>query len=114
MVNIRATLQRAEQEGVLSAESRSRIERIAKAQFYPDRNYATLLSEALGQGLALSQVRALEAFVRDHRVDQKRLDAAAMLEAMRACEQEGQSAGQASFDFVHTEAWDQVVEASSH
>ena len=83
MVNIRATLALAEAEGVLKPGSRRALETSAKALFYADRNWPALLMGAAAHGVPDSEAAALSDWLRQGRVDQKRLDALEMLAAMR-------------------------------
>ncbi len=110
MVNIRATFRRAEHEGVIAAPSRAKLEAVAKGLWYPDRAYPLVFAHAVEQGLAAKEVDGVRAFVAGHRVDQKRVDAIAMLEAMGRCVAAGASPPPVKFSFSHTEAWDQVVD----
>ena len=110
MVNIRATLRSAEHAGIISADSHHRLIELGKQLFYPDRSYPVLLARALEAGCAAEEVRALRAFVAEKRVDQKRLDAFALLHAVKACVADGKPPEPASFYFSHTDAWQHVVD----
>jgi hypothetical protein len=110
MVNIRATLARAEESGVITSAVRQRLESMAKALFYPERSYAELFSRAEDAGVPKTELRALSSFVATNRVDQKREDALLMLRAIRDCCAIGEPPEPPTFCFQHTEAWDQVVE----
>jgi hypothetical protein len=83
LVNVRVTLAAAVAAGVLSPETRRGLLRIGKALFYPDRSYAALLERAGAAGLPAAELEALRAWLPRGRVDQKRLDALAMLTAIR-------------------------------
>jgi hypothetical protein len=110
MVNIRATLRAAEQSGVVTPDVRERLVSLAKNLFYPDRSYPRLFECAREEGLPASALEALQAFVRTNRVDQKRADGLAMLQALRECCERGEPPPPVKFSFAHTEAWDQVVD----
>jgi hypothetical protein len=110
MVNIRATLRRAEVEGVLSEAVRSRLEILAKRLFYPDRSYPYLFAKAVEDGESVQQIGRLRAFVANKRVDQKRLDALALLNAVKDCLATCAGPYQPTFAFAHTEAWARVVD----
>jgi hypothetical protein len=110
MVNLRATLHAAERAGVVTSATRRRLETMAKALFYPDRSYPRLLARALEEGAPAPEIEALRGFLGSGRVDQKRADALALLEAVRACRQAGAAPPPPAFSFAHTEAWDQVVD----
>lgn len=83
MVNIRLTLARAEEEGVIAHATRCALLAHAKAAFFPDRRYVSLLAWGRAGGLPERELAALERWLPSGRVDQKRRDATAMLEAMR-------------------------------
>jgi hypothetical protein len=110
MVNIRATFRGAEEAGVVTPSIRARLEAIAKEVWYPERVYPLLFARALEQGTPATEIDALRAFVTKHRVDPKRADAIALLEAIRECVARGTAPPPAKFSFAHTEAWDQVVD----
>jgi hypothetical protein len=110
MVNIRATLHCAEQAGILAPDFRKRLVSLAKDLFYPDRSYPRLFERAQEEGLPAHSLETLQAFVRSNRVDQKRVDALALLQAVRQCCELGAPPPPVRFTFAHTEAWDQVVD----
>ncbi len=110
MVNVRATLRRAEEAGVIGPETSRRFERLAKTTFYPDRSYPRLFALALKEGIPASTVQDLSSFVAAHRVDQKRSDALALLDAVAACCRESAPPQRATFSLAHTAAWDAVVD----
>jgi len=110
MVNMRATLQQAEQAQVIGRTTHTSLIAIGKRLFYPDRSYPLLLARALEAGCPTREVEALRAFVASHRVDQKRLDALELLRAIDACVALGAPPAPASFYFSHTEAWQGVVD----
>jgi hypothetical protein len=108
MVNIRETLALAEAKGVLRPESRRSLERFAKSLYFGERSWPALLEGAAAQGVGESEVAALRDWLPLGRVDQKRLDALAMLAAM----QEALAAGEPmrpAFHFEWTYLWDQFV-----
>jgi TfuA-like protein len=111
MVNIRATLALAEAEGVLKPGSRRALETSAKALFYADRNWPALLMGAAAHGVPDSEAAALSDWLRQGRVDQKRLDAMEMLAAMRETPAAGEPAPRA-FHFEWTQLWDAFVARS--
>ena len=108
MVNIRATLALAETKGVLGELSRRALETCAKSLFFGDRNWSLLLDMAASRGVPETEVRALRDWLPTGRVDQKRSDALAMLDAMKesAANHEPKSP---SFHFEWTYLWDVFV-----
>jgi hypothetical protein len=83
MVNFRATLDRAVAEGAIQPEIAAQLSAKAKASFYPERRWRNVLERGQADGIDKQVLAALEAWLPTGRVDQKRLDALAMLEAMR-------------------------------
>ena len=108
MVNIRATLKRAEAEGVLCASSRSVLESFGKSLFFPQRSWEALLEGAATQGIAEPERAALSAWLTEGRVDQKRADALEMLAAMREAPRDS-NATQPKYNFEWTQLWDEFV-----
>ena len=111
MVNIRETLALAETKGVVRTESRRSLERFAKSLYFGERNWPVLLDGAAAQGVGESEAAALRDWLPAGRVDQKRLDALAMLAAMREAPAPGEPARPA-FHFEWTYLWDQFVARS--
>ncbi|WP_437941800.1 TfuA-like protein [Sorangium sp. So ce341] len=112
MVNIRATLRAAVAAGALTDAAREALERIAKELFYTERSWPHLLKRALGEGLPKEQVESLLAFLPAGRLNQKRLDAIAMLRVMRARFETGAGPKEVRYQFQHTEAWEQARRAA--
>jgi hypothetical protein len=83
MVDIRATLARAADAGVVGVRVRDTLAALAKALPYPDRGYPRLLATARAQGLDETILLPLEAWLPHHRFDLKWTDALEMLGAMR-------------------------------
>lgn len=110
MVNIRATLRAAERAGVLSPETHARLVELAKRTFYPERSFPGLFSAALAAGVPRAEVEAARTFVLTKRVDQKRLDALALLAAVRECVTKGEPREPATFPFSHTDAWENAMQ----
>jgi hypothetical protein len=106
MVDIRATLRRAEQEGIIPLEVGTALERIAKQLFYPTRSYPQLLNCALESGLPAAAVTRLEQWLTGGKVRQKREDALTMLRTMRTRLNEGLKPKKVSYFFEHTSMWE--------
>jgi hypothetical protein len=109
MVNIRATLAQAEAEGVIDAAHRDALASLAKGLFYPDRSYERLLELAAKAALPASQITALRAWLPAGRIDQKRLDAEAMLAAMAALLESDAAPKQVDYVLEWTEMWDDAT-----
>jgi hypothetical protein len=105
MVNIRATLAAAEANDLIGPGTRAALVKIAKAAYYPDRNFPTLLRDAREDHLPAPELDALEEWLPEGRVDQKRADAVAMLQKLRALATNGAEPKQVNYDFVQTSLW---------
>ncbi len=83
MVNIRATLVRAQAEGVLDESTASLLRQVAKGLFYPERSYAHILDLAAAREASRSRLDAFRRWLPHGTVNQKREDALLMIETMR-------------------------------
>ena len=110
MVNIRQTLARAEESGLLSPELHEELLAAAKASFYPERSYAALLARARASGLTPQAAEQLGAFFRTHAVDQKAADTLQLLQLLAQLAQSPAPPTEPCFFFSHTEAWSELVE----
>jgi hypothetical protein len=110
MVNIRATLACAEAEGFLSAASRRALEDFGKSLFFPKRSWEALLENAVARGVSRAEQSALSDWLPRGRIDQKRVDALAMLTAMaQAAERPRATQTIPNFVFEWTYLWDAFV-----
>jgi hypothetical protein len=113
MVNIRATLARAERLGVIDEPIHLGLLELAKSRYYPLRTFRALLAEAsltkIGGSGALSPLLVwLEEPA--HHVDVKRQDAEALLVRIAKDGQADLAGPQPSeFSFEYTEAWHELV-----
>jgi len=106
MVNIRCTLAKAAEKGVIGESTRDGLVRIAKDLFYKERTYANLFNRAAKENNRAGELDALRAWLPAGRIDQKRADALALLEHLRDAEK---AVPDARFRFEHTTMWDQVL-----
>lgn len=111
MVNIRCTLAEAVREGVIGEATRVRLVDVAKSVFFPERGYALVLERGRAAGLPEVELAALERWLPSGRVNQKRADATAMLEAMRDFVAGSPPPARASFAFERTTLWERAVAA---
>jgi hypothetical protein len=81
MVNIRATLDKAIAEGVLTSVLAAQLTTIAKNLFYKECGWGAILHIAVGARLPLANFAA---WLRSGQTDQKRIDALEMIAAIRA------------------------------
>lgn len=109
MVNVRATLARAVAGGVLERDARAQLEEIAKRTFYQERTWERLLADAEAAGMDGGAIAALRAWLPAGRRDQKRDDALAMLDAVRALLAGDPAPLAVDFAFEWTELWDEAI-----
>lgn len=105
MVNIRATLAAAADAGVLTPDLAAALTTVAKPLFYKERTYEAVLRAGAASGLPAAALSDLSRWLREGRVDRKRLDAAAMLAAIRADLAAGLGPLQVDFRLAETVAW---------
>jgi hypothetical protein len=106
LVNIEVTLARASHDGIVTIAEADGLFAAAQRLHYRDRSWYRLLGDDRAAGLESGRCAALAAWVATHRVDQKRLDALKMLEAMRL----PTPVDAAPFRFEYTELWQEVVD----
>jgi len=82
LVNIRFTLKQAESDTILDHDEHDALLAAARSLFYPQRTYPAILSATEHTVDAATRDR-FRAWVQDHAVDRKRLDAIAALEYIR-------------------------------
>jgi hypothetical protein len=103
LVNIRATLEAAERGGAIDEAARRQLVEVAKSLFYQDRTWDRLI-EALPAGGDGRQ--RLRSWLKVNKVDRKREDALAMLDAMAGFLAAGTPPEPANFRFEWTESWE--------
>lgn len=114
MVNIRQTLAAAEAAGVLSSGARRALERIAKDFFYADRVYPLILRRATEAGLPAHELLALQRWLPQGQVNQKREDALAMLRVIREVLADGPPPKRVTFRLARSAHWEAARGAISH
>ena len=110
MVNIRATLAAAAWSGAISEALRDRLTAAAKARHYPERTYERLLEDA--DGIPPAEYEGLRVCVENNRVNLKRQDAIAMLEAMGQAAEHRMAPPSPSFVFEATALWLELIRAA--
>jgi len=105
MVDIRATFAEAARAGVIAAAPATRLTEIAKGLFYKERSYAAILDAAAAAGLPAATLQAFADWLPQGRIEQKRQDAEAMLEAIRAHLATGAPPLRVSWRLAETAAW---------
>jgi hypothetical protein len=106
MVNVRATIERAIQLGVVAPQLAAQLLRIAKMIFYKDRTYEAILTVAIERGISHDSLRNFAKWLAGGKVDQKRADALEMVQTIAAEISRGLSPLRVSYQFAHTFAWE--------
>ena len=88
MVNVRATLQLAQEQGGLDSELHQQLIALAKAIYFPERTFAAIFQRAEAAGMPTEAFISLRAFVQEHYVDLKCQDSRLLLERLRDSLQE--------------------------
>lgn len=108
LVNIRASLERAVVKWVISEADMNALVKIAREQFYTLRTYPDLFELARQKNVLPADTlkRLLDWFESSEaHVDQKRIDAEAMIRRMASTRHDARRDPPA-FEFQHTEVWD--------
>ena len=113
MVNIRATLARAEAEAVLRPATRAALIGMAKGLFYPERSYQRILRLATEAGLPPAELERLRDWLPQGAVDLKRQDALAMLRLMRSELSGDAPPKRVDYRMEHTDFWFHVMRSES-
>jgi hypothetical protein len=115
MVNIRFTLAKAKLENVIDESTLQLLIGIAKKLFYAERNYSSILDIAQKQGLSDAEARVIREWIKQHSVDQKQLDAIALLEIIDASSKAYNiSPASTNTPFKHTSQWQSAVDEIDH
>ena len=113
LLNMRVTLRLAERRGIVSRALRMALEGLARARYFLDRTYATMLADAraaLPDAETLAEIDALERWLSTHAVDRKRADAVGLLRHLARRGRTGLPRPRAAFEL--TEAWAADLEAA--
>jgi hypothetical protein len=105
MVNVRATLDRAVVLGIIDCAVASVLTKVSKSIFYKKRTYDRLLDAAASCGVDLAALNRFAAFLGEGRVDQKQLDARAMLETLNAHLGSKAPPVEIDYEFADTAIW---------
>lgn len=107
MVNIRATLRRAEEQGIILSGTREILEKSAKSLSYEERSYERMIEVAKGR-LPVNERHAFRSWLLGGKVDQKKNDARAMLRVIRERVANGLEPKEAPFSFERTLHWENL------
>jgi hypothetical protein len=104
LVNIRATLARAREAGICSADMESTLLRIAASTYYAERSWPGLLAAAQKE-CGIEPVGVLRTWLKSGAIDQKREDALQMIDRMLSDLASEAERFRADFHFNDTDAW---------
>jgi len=108
MVNIRETLMAAVASDVLSAADSTNLSRVAKSCFYHDRKWGHILS-LTETGMKQETLARFRSWLVDGAVDQKRLDALALLQKVRQLQASKPPPFEAEYRFEWSEMWQNAI-----
>jgi hypothetical protein len=108
MVNIRASVAKALRQKVLNPAEADLFLSSAKSLYYPLRTYPAALEAALRAGLNPGTAERLSQWLPQHRVDQKRQDALALVRLL-AAHRTHRRRMKAAFPFHRTQMWDYAM-----
>jgi hypothetical protein len=83
MVNVRATVRRAVQDGVIDDATGRQLVSIAKVMYFPHRTFPAVFKLAAEAGVPAEAIASVQAFVATSYIDLKREDALALLRTIR-------------------------------
>ena len=109
MVNVRRVLADAQAAGVISDATRTVLRDTGKALFYPQRSYPRILELAAERGCDPTELEDLKRWLPTGRVDQKREDAIAMLQAMKTFLEGAPGPKTVRYSFEFTDMWEALV-----
>jgi hypothetical protein len=106
LVNVRATMAAAVRAGISTEAQAAAVVTAGKRTFYAERTWPHLVETT--PELGEEDRSRLRAWLADGRVDQKKIDAVAMVAAMQAARARSAAPFRATFHFEHTDMWEQV------
>jgi hypothetical protein len=110
MIDIRDTLARAAEAGVITGDMRDRLVALGKAMLYRERSLGRILEKAATDHPMSPALRALAAWVPHHQTSRKRLDAADMLREIRLLLADFPGLFQARFQLEQVSVWVRFLE----
>jgi hypothetical protein len=109
LVNMRQTFRLAHERAIVSSSTAETLLAIGKQLHYTERLYQSVLEQGAAAGLPAEEIAALRAFLKDHRVDQKKLDAIEMLEHIAEL-QKSDARPAINFELQHTTRLDELMD----
>jgi hypothetical protein len=84
MVDIRYNLFLAHKKGVISQETKKALAKIAKATYFPHRNYPDIIEQTRQRHSNLHDIDAFEAYIKQNKKSLKEMDAIKLVEFFKA------------------------------
>jgi len=106
LVDMRAMLAQAVEEGVIDPPVMQELAGAAKAIFYKRRTWADVFE---GAGLSAGNAQNMHAWIAGNKFSQKRLDAAALLRHLAECKQSKRVPDIPAFRFERTLLWEDAL-----
>lgn len=113
MVDIRATIARAERRGIISHRSALVLMQVAKSLFYKDRAWNAIVEAARRMRVSEVQLERLIRWLPANTVDLKRRDALSLLRLMLRSPATRRTRSKLTFQFQHTVFWQELVRSHS-
>jgi hypothetical protein len=109
MVNVRAGLGAAVQQGIISPSVGLKLTSAVKTLFYPDRTWGAVYELAGACGLSAQNATELRSFIAERRPDSKKNDAIALLSNLAAMSADDFAQRDPAFVFEPTYNWEKLV-----
>ncbi len=108
MVNIRRTLDEAYQQNIIDTSEKKLLLQLAKQANYKQRNYGNITRMALSYGVCSARLKTFQAWLKTGRVDQKLLDAYALIDIIVTRLSEDVLPKRVLYSFERTAIWEGV------
>ena len=108
MVNIRATLEKARLEGIITKAFESSLIHKAKTLFYKKRNFSSIMSELSENPDYEGQKELLSSWLENYYIDQKKEDAFLLLQTIKDIDLKKLSSKKVEYVFEKTLVWKQM------
>jgi hypothetical protein len=105
LVDINATLKRAEAEGILSSSDRLTLEQAARSVFWKERTFERVLDHAAATGWEHRDRQSVYSWIVANEVSQKAKDAYQLIEYVASQWEALEEPHKANFQFENTSAW---------
>ena len=106
MVDIRATLARAAERGIIGPDVKDKLIALAKAQFFRSRSYELVLDQASEVGIGKGSIEALRTWLPTGQYSQKRADAVEMLQTIATFMSSSPTRKIVTYRFERPDTWE--------